>query len=78
MNLGIAISIAAKCFENKTDKAGEPYMLHCIRVMNNLHTNDNELKTIAMLHDTVEDKVITQKELSELFELGYYHLVVKV
>lgn len=55
MNLGIAIAIAAESFKDKTDKAGEPYILHCLRVMNNLHTRDKELQSIAVLHDCVED-----------------------
>jgi len=57
MNLAKAISIAAQGFENKTDKGGEPYILHCLRVMNDLHTRDEELQCIAVLHDCVEDKV---------------------
>ncbi len=62
-NLATAIRIAAVGFEKSTDKFGEPYMLHCIRVMNNLHTNDSELKTIAILHDCVEDCVCTILDL---------------
>ncbi len=53
--LGKAIAWAAQCFEHTKDKGGFPYILHCIRVMNNLHTNDEELKVIAILHDVVED-----------------------
>lgn len=63
MNLAKAISIAAQGFENKTDKGGEPYILHCLRVMNDLHTRDEELQCIAVLHDVVEDKVCTLKDL---------------
>lgn len=63
MNLAKAISLAAKGFENKTDKAGQPYILHCFRVMNNLHSGDEELNTIAILHDVVEDGVCTFKDL---------------
>ncbi len=64
--LAKAIALAAKGFEFKTDKAGEPYIMHCIRVMNNLNTTDNELKSIAILHDTVEDGVCTVLELVNL------------
>jgi GTP diphosphokinase / guanosine-3',5'-bis(diphosphate) 3'-diphosphatase len=62
-NLAKAIKIASVGFENKTDKAGEPYILHCLRVMNNLNTSDNELKSIAVLHDCVEDGVCTISDL---------------
>jgi (p)ppGpp synthase/HD superfamily hydrolase len=66
MNLAIAIALAAESFKNKVDKAGEPYILHCLRVMNNLHTRDKELQCIAILHDTVEDEVCTLKQLHDL------------
>lgn len=68
MNLGNAIALAAKGFEFKFDKAGKPYILHCLRVMNNLHTDDDELNIIAVLHDCIEDNICT---LSELISAGY-------
>lgn len=56
MELGQAISIAAKAFEGKFDKSGEPYILHCLQVMHNVDKwRDTELKTIAVLHDLIED-----------------------
>lgn len=61
--LAQAIVIAAEGFLTVTDKAGEPYILHCIRVMHNLHTRDKELQTIAILHDCIEDNVCTLEEL---------------
>ena len=61
--LSKAIAIAANGFINTVDKAGEPYIMHCIRVMNNLHTDDKELQIIAMLHDCVEDGVCTIQDL---------------
>ena len=63
MNLAKAIAIAANGFLDKRDKSGEPYMLHNMRVMFNTNTTDEQIKIIAMLHDTVEDDVITLKEL---------------
>ena len=65
--LAKAISLASDVFINKKDKAGQPYILHCIRVMNNLcHDADDELKIIAMLHDVVEDTAITDDNLREM------------
>lgn len=61
--LSKAIAIAANGFIDKTDKAGEPYIMHCIRVMNRLYSKDKELQTIAILHDCVEDGVCTLEEL---------------
>lgn len=66
MNLGIAIALASEGFKYKTDKAGEPYILHCLRVMNNLHTQDKEIQIMAILHDCVEDGVCTYTNLSDL------------
>lgn len=71
--LATAIALAAEVFKNKVDKAGEPYILHCLRVMNNLHTRDQELQTIAMLHDVVEDTDIT---LMELQSMGFSQRVI--
>lgn len=74
MNLAKAISIAATEFENKTDKAGQPYILHCLRVMNNLNSTDEELNIIAVLHDIREDCGYTTKQL---YDLGFSERVVK-
>ena len=53
--LGLAISIAAKAFENKTDKGGNPYILHCLWVMNKVRHLGEEAMIVAVLHDLVED-----------------------
>lgn len=66
--LGKAIKIASEKFENKKDRGGQPYILHCLRVMDNLHTTDEELKCIAVLHDIYED---TDLEIGDLLELGF-------
>lgn len=71
--LAKAIAIAAEGFKNKKDKAGKPYILHCLTVMNNLHSDDEELNCIAVLHDCVEDGVCTFKEL---YEYGFSQRVV--
>jgi (p)ppGpp synthase/HD superfamily hydrolase len=52
-NLAHAIALAAKAHEAQTDKAGAPYILHPLRVMQKMHT-EAEMMT-AVLHDTVED-----------------------
>lgn len=60
--LGLAISIAAKAFKDKTDKAGQPYILHCLRVMDKQTTTTR--KIIAVLHDLLEDTDWTGYDLS--------------
>lgn len=53
--LAKAISITARAFENKKDKGGKPYILHCLRVMNDVDQSDEELMCIAVMHDLKED-----------------------
>ena len=72
--LSKAIAIAAQGFVDKTDKAGEPYIMHCIRVMHRLYTDDKELQTIAILHDCVEDGVCT---IQYLIEQGFSDRVIR-
>ena len=76
--LGKAIALAAKVFENSKDKGGQPYILHCLRVMDNLHTDDEELKIIAVLHDVPEDDPADADHvLRELRMLGFSDRVIK-
>jgi (p)ppGpp synthase/HD superfamily hydrolase len=64
--LSKAISIASRLYEDKLDKGGSPYILHCIRVMNSFDSNCSLNKAAAVLHDVVEDGYITQSELEVL------------
>lgn len=48
-----AIAIAAKAHEGQVDKAGAPYILHPLRVMQCLVTVEGRIA--AVLHDVVED-----------------------
>ena len=73
MDLALAIALMAERFVNKVDKAGEPYILHILRVMNGLHTRDKERQIIAVFHDGPEDKVIT---IEEIRSLGFSERVI--
>lgn len=53
--LAAMISLAARGHENQFDKSGQPYILHTLKVMHYLKTDDVELKCIAVGHDLVED-----------------------
>lgn len=55
--LEIAISIAVAAHKGQADKADMPYILHPLRVMNNVNTLEE--KIVAVLHDVVEDTPIT-------------------
>ena len=55
MTLWQMIAIVAEFFKDKTDKGWEPYIMHCIRVMQKLWDVSDELKMIAIAHDLIED-----------------------
>lgn len=75
-NLATAIALASQGFRLKTDKSGEPYIMHCIRVMNNPRCNTNDRRIAAMLHDTVEDEVLTLEQIATAgFSQHVVHLV---
>lgn len=52
--LGQAIALASLAFQDKFDKQGRPYILHCLRVMTGVG-DDPEVQVAAILHDMVED-----------------------
>jgi hypothetical protein len=56
-----AIVIAVKAHENQIDKAGAPYVLHPLRMMLRLSTNEERIT--AVLHDVIEDCGVTLEEL---------------
>lgn len=47
------------------DKGGNPYILHPLKVMHYLKTDDEELMCIALGHDVVEDTNVTYKDLRD-------------
>lgn len=58
-----AMILAAKGHMGQLDKGGHPYILHPIRVM--LQCKTIEEKTVAMLHDLLEDTEYTEDDLRE-------------
>ncbi len=59
-----AIELAAKYHAGQVDKAGLPYILHPLAVM--ARVDGIETKTVAVLHDIIEDTPITAENLSQL------------
>lgn len=57
--LNLAIFLAAKHHLNQSDKGGNPYILHPLKVMHYTRSDDHELQSIAVLHDIVEDTTVT-------------------
>ena len=62
--LNKAIEIAATAHSGQVDKAGEPYILHPLRVM--LSGSTETERICAVLHDVIEDSDMTIQQLSQL------------
>ena len=58
-----AINIALEAHRGQVDKAGKPYILHPLRLMNDL---ESEIEMIsAVLHDVIEDSHLTAEDLKK-------------
>jgi (p)ppGpp synthase/HD superfamily hydrolase len=66
-----AIALAATAHAGQVDKAGQPYILHPLRVM--LRVASEHERMAAVLHDVVEDTSVT---LQVLVEEGFASEVV--
>lgn len=60
-----AIEIAVKYHSNQVDKSGDIYILHPLRVMSKMDTHEERI--IAVLHDILEDTIITEDYLLSIF-----------
>ena len=52
--------------DGQFDKGGNPYILHPLKVMHYLKTDDIELMCIALGHDVIEDTDATYQDLHNL------------
>ncbi len=62
-DLDQAISIATRAHAGQLDKAGQPYILHPLRLMLKFQAKDEMI--VAVLHDVVEDSSFTLESLKE-------------
>ena len=53
--LGIAIGLAVEAHAGQFDKGGNPYILHPLKVMHYMNSEDELDLACAVLHDAVED-----------------------
>ncbi|WP_431785885.1 HD domain-containing protein [Paenibacillus lactis] len=67
-----AIQIAVNAHSGQTDKGGSPYILHPLRVMHMMESEDE--KIVAVLHDVIEDTDVTY---GDLLKEGFSHEVIK-
>ncbi|WP_026050940.1 GTP pyrophosphokinase [Clostridium tunisiense] len=59
--LEVAIKIAVEAHSGQLDKAGQPYVLHPLKVM--LSLNNEKDRVVGVLHDVIEDTDITYEYL---------------
>lgn len=59
-----AIALAAQYHEGQKDKAGEPYILHVLRVA--MAVSTPKARIAAVLHDILEDTEVTEAQLQEI------------
>ena len=71
-----AISVATFYHADQTDKIGEPYILHPLRVMLFLEF-ENE-RVVAMLHDILEDTKYHESELKKEFPPEISNAVIAI
>lgn len=64
--LELALKVALKAHEGQLDRAGQPYILHPLTVMQ--HVDSAAARVTAVLHDVVED---SDKTLADLAKLGF-------
>lgn len=61
--LGKMLTLATVHHTGQFDRGGAPYILHPLKVMHYLKSDDEELMCIALGHDLIEDTAATWAEL---------------
>lgn len=64
--LGKVLVLATNAHAGQFDRGGKPYILHPLKVMHYLKTDDEELQCIALLHDVIEDTKTTWHDLRDI------------
>ena len=68
------LRLATNAHDGQADKAGKTYIMHCLKVMHYLKSEDEELMCIALGHDLVEDTKVTYHVL---YEVGFSDRVIE-
>lgn len=72
--LAKAIALASEKHMGQFDKGGMPYILHPLKVMHYLKSDDLELMSVAVMHDVVEDCEVT---FEDLYNMGFTPRIVE-
>ena len=70
-NLDTAVQIASRAHAGQFDKAGQPYILHPLRVML-CFESENEM-IVSVLHDVIEDSQVT---INDLLHEGFSEAII--
>ena len=60
--------LATNAHSGQYDKGGKPYILHPLKVLHYLKTEDEELQCIALGHDIIEDTKVIFESRGSLTE----------
>ena len=63
--LGTMLVIATNAHSGQFDRGGAPYILHPLKVMHYLKSDDEELMCMALGHDVIEDTSVTYRDLRD-------------
>jgi (p)ppGpp synthase/HD superfamily hydrolase len=77
MSPTLALQIATEAHKGQTDKLGNDYITHPVRVASKFD-HDPDLKTVALLHDILEDTDITEDQLRKQFPAQVVDAVVVI
>lgn len=64
--LGNVLVLATNAHAGQFDRGGNPYILHPMKVMHYLKSDDEELQCMALLHDVIEDTKTTWDDLVDI------------
>ena len=71
--LGKMLVLATNAHSGQFDRGGKPYILHPIKVMHYLRSEDEVLQCIALGHDLIEDTYVTE---SLLIDHGFTERII--
>lgn len=64
--LGKVLVLATNAHAGQFDRGGTPYIMHPLKVMHYLKSDDEELQCVALLHDVIEDTKTTWQDLRDI------------